>query len=369
MLEYTKKELEMKKVKSFSKVLIALLCTVFLIIGLLLTSLPSISSKATSDLSIENTIKVEAIARENENLSQDHDGNTAIYLWRQLQGFRISFDETALAEGQTPPLAADGKYTMTLHVGYYAGLSSSIPEDESDLNDDFILYENVASVSADNYTNLPSITFNVDNFLTDTFELLSEGQVEISTQGWGIYRFTIDINGAQSTSNYFAVDPDHLTNDVSFDIAYEDAYTTSGHNAFNFYVIGADTDFKYVNKDCFVWYVYGQDFADNNYVLTENDATGEFAGYQGLFQDNAIDRRGETFYFDDNGHAGNWNVYCVYQDDYNGVNITSTQEQSVMTGDVIKPSTIVWVVVGVSIAVLAIVIVVIVISVRKEKVW
>ena len=97
----------MKKVKSFSKMMIALLCTVFLIIGLLLTSPPSISSKATSDLSIENTIKVEAIARENENLSQDHDGNTAIYLWRQLQGFKISFDETALAEGQKPPLAAD----------------------------------------------------------------------------------------------------------------------------------------------------------------------------------------------------------------------------------------------------------------------
>lgn len=370
MLKYTQKELKMKKIKSFSKSFVLLLCAFFLVFGLLLTSnlytLSNAANSSTPDLSIANTIKVEAFARAEQTLSkvENEEKNMTIYQWQQLQGFTISFDESKLESGKEPPKAEDEKYTMTLNVRYAPLLSEAVPE-----NDEFVIYENVLEpVIADNYTDLESFTFYVDEILTDTFNLLSQGEVEISTQGWGLYQFIIDINGAQSTSNYIAVDPNHLEEGTTFSIAYEDDYTFSGHNAYKFYVVGATSDeLKYVRKDYFVWYVYGKDFSNKNYVLTAADATGEYAGYDSLYS--TVERTGDTFYFDDNGVAGNWNVYCVYQDDFNGAEITSTQSHAVMTGDVIEPGTIVWIVVGISVAVLAIVIVVIVVSVKKEKVW
>lgn len=361
----------MKKVKSLRTIIVLLLCAVFVAFGLLLSQ-PTLTSQAIEGSAIENTIKVEPIARENQSLSQDVDGNTVVFQWRQLQGFKISFDPSALEEGQTPPLAADGQYTMSLNIYYYPGYASTIPDNVDEPNSDWAQCLNVMQpIIAEDYHNLRSFTFNVDNFV-DGIMMLNNEQTAIKTQGWGVYQFEIDINGALSTSTFYAVEPEHLTNDIRFDIAYEDSFTTSGHNAFDFYVVGADTEFKYVNKNCFVWYVYGQDFSDNNYVLLAEDATGEFANYNALYtQENSIARTGTTFYFDDAGHAGSWNVYCVYQDSYDNVNISikSSQEQSVMTGEILQPSTIIWVVVGISIAVLAIVVVVIVVGVKKEKVW
>ena len=359
----------MKKVKSLRTIIVLLLCAVFVAFGLLLSQ-PTLTSQAIEGSAIENTIKVEPIARENQSLSQDVDGNTVVFQWRQLQGFKISFDPSALEEGQTPPLAADGQYTMSLNIYYYPGYASTIPDNVEEPNSDWAQCLNVMQpIIAEDYHNLHSFTFNVDNFV-DGIIMLNNEQTTIKTQGWGVYQFEIDINGALSTSTFYAVEPEHLTNDIRFDIAYEDSFTTSGHNAFDFYVVGADTEFKYVNKNCFVWYVYGTDFSDNKYVLSQSDTKKEdFIEYgKWLYEDNAVDRTGATFYFDDNKHSGNWNVYVAYEDSYNNVELKS-EEKQVMTGEVIKPSTIVWIVVSVALVVLTIVVVVIVVTIKKEKVW
>lgn len=368
MLIY-KKGVTMKNIstKNITNIFIAIL-SVLLIIFLSVSYTPlAINSNAEDTGSINGTIKVEAIARAGETLTQDQTHGNPVYFWKQLQAFKISFDSSKLPEGQEPPLAADGKYTITYSIGYYPGYLDSNPN-----NDEFVTYENVWSATTENYTSLPSYTFNVDNFLTSSFYLSEKGSsTEVTTQGWGVYQFTINVNGATATSNYFYVEPDHLTTGTTIEIAYKTASATSSlHNAYLFYVVGTDSTLKYVDKNCFVWYVYGKDFSDNAYVLTQADAgKGDFIEYgKWLYEDNAIDRTGEEFYFDDNNHSGNWNVYCVYEDDYTNIKIQS-EEVSVMTGDIIEPSTIVWIIVGVSLGVLAIVIVVIVVSVKKEKVW
>lgn len=361
----------MKKAKTFSNIFFIVLTAVLMLGVFLLSSSISLPSQAVeiNPSPIKDTIKVEANAREGSSLSQDDNNGNPIYLWKELESFTISFDPTRLANETEPPLSADNTYTINFSVSYYAGYSNSNPN-----NDDMTTFENVFSATSDDYHTLPSYTFNVDEFLTTTTTTLENGeavQTEISTQGWGVYQFSIDINGAQATSNYYYVEPDHLANGTVIEISYTTASATSSlHNAYLFSVNEADTTYKYVNKNCFVWYVYGRDYSDNNYVLTQSDTTKEeFIEYgRWLYEGNAVDRTGTTFYFDDNGHSGNWNVYVVYEDSYNGVEISSDEHQ-VMTGEIIQPSTVIWIIVGVAIFVLAIVIVVIVVTVKKEKVW
>mgnify|MGYP005773611417 CR=1 FL=1 len=359
----------MKKAKTFSNIFFIVLTAVLMLGVFLLSSGMSLPSQAV-EYNINGAIKVEANAREGSSLSQGDNNGNPIYLWKELESFTISFDPSLLANETEPPLSADGTYTINYTINYYTGYSNSNPN-----NDDMTIFSNIYSATSDDYNTLPSYTFNVDDFLTTTISTLENGkavQTEISTQGWGVYQFEIDINGAQALSNYYYVEPDHLENGAVIEISYTTASATSSlHNAYLFSVNEADTTYKYVNKNCFVWYVYGRDYSDNMYVLTQSDTTKEeFIEYgKWLYKDNAVpSRTGSTFYFDDNGHSGNWNVYVVYEDSYNGVEISSDEHQ-VMTGEIIQPSTVIWIIVGVAIFVLAIVIVVIVVTVKKEKVW
>lgn len=359
----------MKKANTTRNIFFIIL-TIILTLGLfLLSSFPSFAPQAVDNNSLAGTIKVVANARKGATLGENANDGNPIYLWRNLESFTISFDHTALPSGQEPPKAATNDYTITYSIEYYAGYPGSDPN-----NDDVVAFENVFSATSDDYTTLPSYTFKIDDFLTTEVTTLENGtpvEETVTTKGWGAYQFTININGAQSTSATYYVEPDHLETGTVIEISSSIASaTSSGHNAYNFTINEIDTTYKYVNKDCFVWYVYGTDYSDNKYVLTQTDTTKEeFIEYgKWLYDSNAVDRTGETFYFDDNNHSGNWTVYVVYEDSYNNVALKSN-ELDVITGEVIEPQTVIWIIVGIAAAVLVIVIVVIIITVKKEKVW
>ena len=358
----------MKKAKSFSSIFFIFLTAVLMLgIYFLSSSLPMLSQAV--EYNINSAVKVEANAREGATLNQDENNGNPIYLWRELESFTISFDPSLLSEGTDLPHPEDGKYTINYSIRYYAGYSNS-----ETINDDWVAFSNIYSDTSDKVEDLESYTFYVDKLLETTATTIENGkavETKISTQGWGAYRFEIEINKTHGLSAWYFVEPDHLENGTTLEISYTTASATSSlHNAYLFSVNEADTTYKYVNENCFVWYVYGTDFSDNKYVLSQSDTKKEdFIEYgKWLYEDNAVDRTGATFYFDDNKHSGNWNVYVAYEDSYNNVELKS-EEKQVMTGEVIKPSTIVWIVVSVALVVLTIVVVVIVVTIKKEKVW
>lgn len=358
----------MNKNKILSNIFLSLICVLLIVSTFVLSFGANFVGADEIDTSnpVANTIKVEAISRNGETL-----GENTRYLWKDLQGFKISFDYSKVNEPNTIPTTADGKYSISFSISYYAGYPGTTE------TTDFVTFENVEVFdNIDNYNDLPSYTFNVDDILTDIFNVNENGKNEekkISTKGWGAYQFKINISkSASSISNIFYVEPDFIREGTILDISYEIASAESSlHNAYNFTVVGADTTFKYVNKDCFVWYVYGKDFSDNAYCLTKSDAEtkDEFIEYGNwIYADNAFARTGDTFYFDDNGIAGNWNVYCVYEDTYNNVEIKSAEKQ-VTTGELFEKPTIIWIIVACCAAALIVLTIVIVVSVKKEKVW
>ena len=361
----------MKINKKIKNIIYPLFCAILLIATFFLSYGTNYTNQA-ADLQnpIENTITVAPIAREGYSLT---DGNE--FFWRALEGFEISFDSSKIEEDSTVPPLADGSYVISYNVSYYAGYPGSNPE-----NNDFITYDDVfVSEPISSIEELPSFVFYVDDFLTQTIEVKTgtskTEEKEVSTKGWGVYKFSLNVNGqGESVSEVYYVEPDYIPEGTKLEIAYEVASsTTSMHNAYLFSVVEANTTFKYINKDCFVWYVYGKDFSDQAYCLTKSDAQNkqEFIEYgKWLYEDNAITRTGTTFYFDDNGHSGNWNVYCEYYDEHNPIDLKITSsEKSVMTGEIINKSTIFWAILGSCLGAVLILSIVIVISIKKERVW
>lgn len=355
-----------RKVKNF-------VFPLFLAILLIATFFFSLGTTFTSqavDLPnyIKDTITVTPIARDGYSVN---DGNS--FFWRALEGFEISFDSQKISEDLADTPLATGPYKITYNISYYAGYPDSNPE-----NYEVTTFENVFTEEVSDLTDFKNFVFKIDEFLTKTVETqngTSTVKKEISTKGWGAYQFSLNVNGqGESISQFYYVEPDYIPEGTKLEISYDVASSTSSmHNAYLFSVVGANTNYKYVNKDCFVWYVYGKDFSDQAYCLTKSDAQTkeEFIEYgKWLYEDNAITRTGSTFYFDDNKHSGNWNVYCVYYDENNPTSLKITsQEVSVMTGEIIKGSTIFWTILGSCLGAVVVLTIVIVISIKKERVW
>ena len=325
----------------------------------------------------KDNLIVQAYNREDQLISlenpTEYSGGEAYTInWADIKEFSIYYNPD---ESNPPPIKYEqGKeelpenivYTMSLSISYLQGYP-----DEGNFNvNDTITLENVYTITQKGENSYKNLVTNKYRLNIDTGErgIDETTQQAVTVKEWGIYRFTIDINGAEITSDFFVINPDLLISEqpkINYTIVSSE---NSMHDSFNFYLENADL-YKYIDKSALTWYVKGEGKDGTKYALTSSDVgKGNFTDCTNSIYE-SIERNGTTFYFNDNEIAGKWQVWCEYESHGTERPIQSNLIIEVETGAIVDGMTIVWILVGAVILSIIVVLTIAIIRKNKEKVW
>lgn len=334
-------------------------------------------NNTTSVLS-EESLVVEANDRDKQpiDLSQlstiSYSGGIAYPLeWSKLKEFVIYYipDETT-----PPPISYEqGKeelpeniiYTLNISIDYLKGY---VDDGIFNIGGKTIHLENVRTFTQkgeNGYKNFLTnkFTLNIDSGVSGMFQ---EQNVTISE--WGIYRFTIDINGAKIVSDFYYVKPDTIIDEapkINYQVVSSE---NSMHNAFICELTNANK-YKYIDESSLVWYVKGEGQDGTKYALTADDLTKDsFIDCNASLYE-YIDRTGTSFYFNDNNIAGKWQIWCEYKS-YGSQDIQQSDIIiKVETGSSIDGMVLVYILIGLAITSIIVVFTIAIIRTKKDKVW
>lgn len=318
----------------------------------------------------ENTLSgqfdILAISRDGENIvlgspTSYYDSQAYAVDWADIERFSISF---ITDEDDPPPLNAQNPenpqtYNLTLTIRYLKT---------------YLDYNNFSGNEIYTYVYVHPLTSDHQSFASLNYSVVVDN-FNAGNAGWGIYQFIVDINGAQATSLYYAVEPTRVVNDPP-EIAYEEVPSDNSlHSTYEFYLVNED-DYRYVDPSCLVWYVKGESLDGTLYALLADDLNPDGEKYE-EFADCArslytrYDRTGAQFTFNDNEISGDWQVWCEYKYHSASEEITpsSSERVEVSTGASFNYLTVVYIVVGIAVASIIIVIVICVIKNKRERVW
>ena len=304
-----------------------------------------------------------------------YSGGTAYVIeWKDLKKFNVSYNSSSSV---IPPEKHENEndkdspciYTLSISVEYLQGY---IEDNEFDILGKITL-ENVLTkklTGQDSYKDFDKeeygLTLDLENGLTGTFN-----NKPTTIKGWGIYRFTVSINGADGISNFYYVKPSIPTTQPK--IQYKVVSSSNSlHDSFDFSLSNED-EYKYIDPRCLVWYATGTISDGTKYVLQKKDLDEErFIEYTKFLYESDIERTGQTFHFNDNEIAGRWEVWCEYTPH------TSSDNKQTITSDVIvkvdtltrtNKSLIVWIIVGVCAVALVSTATIAFVRSKKDKVW
>ncbi len=309
---------------------------------------------------LAGNFNIRAISRDNENIALDsepYSGGTAYKVdWSELQSFSISF-ELDLDAGELPATDPENPvYTLSLSVNYLQGYISS----GNFAVGDRISLENVDGTESPDLATLSEFTYTMD---------IDEGVSDdnASASGWGIYQFVIDINGLEAYSDYYAVEPTYsiaAAPEIDYDVVSSD---NSMHDSFQFYLVNFD-DYEYIDPNCLTWYVKGTTEDGTTYALCTSDlALANFFDCTAALYD-TYDRTGQTFFFNDAEHTGEWQVWCEYR--YNNSTYSRPSNTEIVeTGSSFDYFMVVYIVIALGVLAVIIIIVTSVVKNKKEKVW
>ncbi len=303
----------------------------------------------------------------------DYSGGKAYTInWTDLKEFSIYYSPD---ESNPPPIKyEEGKeelpeniiYTMNISISYLQGYT-----DEGNFNvSDTITLENVYTITQHGENSYKNLITNKYKLNIDTGErgIDKTTQEVVTIKEWGIYRFTLDVNGSEVVSDFFVVQPDLLISEqpkINYSIVSSD---NSMHDSFNFYLENADI-YKYIDKSALVWYVKGEGKDGTKYALTSSEVgKGNFTDCTASIYE-SIDRTGTTFYFNDNEISGKWQVWCEYQSHGTESPVQSNLIIEVETGLTIDGMVVVYIIIGAVILSILIVTIIAVVRKKKEKVW
>lgn len=280
--------------------------------------------------------------------------------WSNVQSFSISY----VVSEEPPSNSADpdvpSTYDFTLTVRYLKGYLSANVFDTSDTR----TFENVYSVTMADYNDFASLNYvlNIDEELEQDIN-------------WGIYQFIIDINGAEATSLYYAIEPTQvIANQPSVAYTIPSSATGSLGNHYQFYLTNYE-DFQFIDERNLTWYVWGQSVDGVRYALTTDDLTNEtfinLSCTNALYQ--SYERNGTTFDIEfsaSNGEEiyGQWHVWCVYS--YEG-SPTPLSSNTVLV-EIDEPFdyiNVVYIIAGIAGFSLIVTIIICVIKNKRERVW
>lgn len=344
-------------------IIITLLCIVLLMLGIDFSTFDS--SASTGTLGTSNTITVynraDRVITEFEDSSYE-EGIALVSPWQITKSFVISYvrDEEHLPTGT--PTTEEGvfNYTMSIKIEY-----KQVYLDNNFEGGNKITFTNVLNETRSSVEELEEIKFtlDIDSGIT---------QNEVTISGWGIYRFTLSVNGLDSVSDYYFIEPTMELSQEQLETSYTRTIAPNAmHYSFDFAINNLD-NFKYYDTSCFKWYVLGQANDGTRYAYIAEDLQREdFAECsQALYPSlSDWDRQGLTFHFNDNSISGNWTVWVEFQPHGSSENPIASEKKTVETGTPISDMTIIYIVIAIAVVSIAVTIGIVIYKNKREKVW
>lgn len=324
-------------------------------------------SQERAETTLFGTFDIRATSRNSENIALENPvsysgGNAYRVKWSEIQSFSISFKPSVdVGEENLPATDAENPiYSLSISVNYLQGYISSNNFDIIDT----ITIENVDSTDSPDLAALSNFTFtfDVDDGVSGDF-----GGNTVTANGWGIYQFHVRINDREAFSDFYAVEPAYsiaAAPEIDYNVVSSD---NSMHDSFEFYLVNFD-DYQYIDTASLVWYVKGKSADGTIFALCSADlALDKFSECSAAIY-TSYDRTGQTFFFNDNEHSGEWQVWCEYR--YNNATYSTVSNiETVKTGSSFDYFMIVYIVIGLAVLAAIVVIVTSVIKNKKEKVW
>jgi hypothetical protein len=276
------------------------------------------------------------------------------YEWKNSDTIILSYTHDP---NNLPPKNSKGqeRYDINISINYLKGYS-----EDGD-------WKEITPYSYPNQT-----IGNLDK--SSTFDIITgkkstiDGE-EVTVKGWGIYQFTISINGAELKSDYYYIKPENIeatpvvkTQIVASKSSFGDAYEFSLENA---------NDFKYINDYNLKWYGKCQTKDGTLLALFEEDLddtlhTQEFSECTGYVFKN-LDRTGKTFKLDTETN-GDWEIWCEYFNSDAGKTFKSDKQEA-KTGVDKDLTFVIYIVVGAAVVAIITVTTVAFVRSKKEKIW
>lgn len=328
----------------------------------------SLYDRATGEESTDYTI---------ENLAF---GRAFIYKWSDVNKITFNYNPNI---GNAPPKNYEDEsvpeseyYDFSISIEYLQGY-----RDEEEFYQGYLNgYKNIENAFSTTVTGIESyksltefpssFVFNIDEGRSAVVD-----EETIRVREWGIYRFKLLINGDQTYSDFFVIEPTtEIEKDVLPAIAYYPTSSNSSlHNDYIFSVTNLE-QYQFIDSSKLVWYVTGKSDDGILYILAEEDKTlDQFKDYNyiSLIQRDYLrsSRSGLSFRFDDTGVSGSWEIWCEYN--YYGSTELPLKSKviKINTGSQIDYGLIIGIVAGVGIISITLASILAVRRAKKDKVY
>jgi len=304
-------------------------------------------------------------------------GKAFVYKWSEVNAFKFNYNPDA----GTPPTKKLSNENDPNSEYYDLSISIEFLQAYKEVNEFYQGYgkgyKNIESAystratgvnSYKNLKNLPeNFVLNVDEGRTASLD----GET-IKIQNWGIYRFKLLINGQQTYSDFFVLEPTLEISEIPT-VSYSTTSSQSSlHNDYIFSVINTK-EYGYIDTSKLTWFVTGKGSDGIFYTLTTSDLTlEEFQGkeYSPLYPDyNESGRLGLSFRFDDKGISGTWEVWCEYDYEGNIGEPIKSKKIKIVTGESISTAVIIWIIIGVVVISIVLAIIFGIRKVKKDRVY
>lgn len=344
-------------------IIVTFLCILLLAFGV---NIPTFNSSASSGtLGTSNTVtmynRADRVVNDFTESSYE-EGLALVSPWQTTKSFVIRYvrDEEHLPTGLPTETEGVVNYTMTLTIEF-----KQVYLDNNFEGGNKITLSNVINETRNSLDELEQISFTLD-----IDEGLSINDMTIG--GWGIYRFTLSVNGLDSVSDYYFIEPTMTLNQELLQISHTQFIAPNAmHYSYDFTLSNLD-NFKYYDTSCFKWYVLGEANDGTRYAYISDDLQREdFAECTAVLYPSLSDwnRQGLQFHFNDNSISGSWKVWVEFQAHNSSDAPIQSEKITVETGSPFTNLTIVYIFVAIAVVSIIVSIGIAIYKNKRERVW
>lgn len=344
-------------------IIVTFLCILLLALGV---NIPNFNSSASSGtLGTSNTVtmynRADRVVNDFTESSYE-EGLALVSPWQTTKSFVIRYvrDEEHLPTGLPTETEGVVNYTMTLTIEY-----KQVYLDNNFEGGNKITLSNVINETRNSLDELEQIRFtlNIDEGLSIN---------DMTIGGWGIYRFTLSVNGLDSVSDYYFIEPTMTLNPELLQTSFSQVIAPNAmHYSYDFTLSNLD-NFRYYDTSCFKWYVLGEANDGTRYAYISDDLQREdFAECTAVLYPSLSDwnRQGLQFHFNDNSISGKWTVWVEYQAHNSSDAPIQSEKTTVETGSPFTNLTIVYIFVAIAVVSIIVSIGIAIYKNKRERVW